>query len=135
LRNIEVKLCSLVGTVMRCRGTAPKAKSRLQGTARNCPKFATKGAFSREFCTAKFAHFEIFCAAQSIGCRRYDRHACPYAHIWRAGLQLPSAALRCVLAFNPSTREVAAVDLALKLNVLAVCAVFAFVGAILLGAF
>jgi hypothetical protein len=27
------------------------------------------------------------------------------------------------------------VDLALKLNVLAVCAVFAFVGAILLGAF
>ena len=28
-----------------------------------------------------------------------------------------------------------AVDLALKLNVLAVCAVFAFVGAILLGAF
>jgi hypothetical protein len=34
-----------------------------------------------------------------------------------------------------STREAPAVDLALKLNVLAVCAVFAFVGAILLGAF
>jgi hypothetical protein len=40
-----------------------------------------------------------------------------------------------VLAFSPSTREAPAVDLALKLNVLAVCAVFAFVGAILLGAF
>jgi hypothetical protein len=34
-----------------------------------------------------------------------------------------------------STREAPTVDLALKLNVLAVCAVFAFVGAILLGAF
>jgi hypothetical protein len=32
-------------------------------------------------------------------------------------------------------REVPDVDLALKLNVLVVCAVFAFVGAILLGAF
>jgi hypothetical protein len=36
---------------------------------------------------------------------------------------------------NQSTREAPAVDLALKLDVLAVCAVFAFVGAILLGAF
>jgi hypothetical protein len=34
-----------------------------------------------------------------------------------------------------STREAPAVDLALKLNVLAVCAVFVFVGAVLLGAF
>jgi hypothetical protein len=51
------------------------------------------------------------------------------------GLQLPSALISCVLAFNRSTREAPAVDLALKLNVLAVCAVFAFVGAILLGAF
>jgi hypothetical protein len=32
-------------------------------------------------------------------------------------------------------REFCHVDLALKLNVLAVCAVFVFVGAILLGAF
>jgi hypothetical protein len=40
-----------------------------------------------------------------------------------------------VLVFWKSTREAPAVDLALKLNVLAVCAVFAFVGAILLGAF
>jgi hypothetical protein len=43
--------------------------------------------------------------------------------------------VRCMLASYPSTREAPAVDLALKLNVLAVCAVFAFVGAILLGAF
>jgi hypothetical protein len=34
-----------------------------------------------------------------------------------------------------SAREAPAVDLTLKLNVLAVCAVFMFVGAILLGAF
>jgi hypothetical protein len=40
-----------------------------------------------------------------------------------------------VLVFWKSTREAPAVDHALKLNVLAVCAVFAFVGAILLGAF
>jgi hypothetical protein len=39
------------------------------------------------------------------------------------------------LASHISTREAHAVDLALKLNVLAVCAVFVFVGAILLGAF
>ena len=38
-------------------------------------------------------------------------------------------------ALHTSTREAPAVDLALKLNVLAVCAVFVFVGAILLGAF
>jgi len=50
-------------------------------------------------------------------------------------VQLPSALISCVLAFISSTREAPAVDLALKLNVLAVCAVFAFVGAILLGAF
>lgn len=40
-----------------------------------------------------------------------------------------------VLVSVKSTREALAVDLTLKLNVLAVCAVFAFVGAILLGAF
>jgi len=34
-----------------------------------------------------------------------------------------------------STREAPALDLTLRLNMLAVCAVFVFVGAILLGAF
>jgi hypothetical protein len=34
-----------------------------------------------------------------------------------------------------TTKEASDVDLALKLNVLAVCAVFAFVAAVLLGAF
>ena len=41
----------------------------------------------------------------------------------------------CVSLASSSTREARAVDLALRLNVLAVCAVFVFVGAILLGAF
>lgn len=40
-----------------------------------------------------------------------------------------------MLAFNYVNKGGTAVDLALKLNVLAVTAVFAFVGAILLGAF
>jgi hypothetical protein len=42
-----------------------------------------------------------------------------------------------LLDFAPSStrREGLEVDLALKLNVLALCAVFLFVGAILLGAF
>jgi hypothetical protein len=49
-----------------------------------------------------------------------------------------SRLLNAVLCANlkvHSTREASLVDLALKLNVLAVCAVFVFVGAILLGAF
>jgi len=40
-----------------------------------------------------------------------------------------------VLAFNHVNKGGAAVDLALKLNVLAVAAVFCFVGAVLFGAF
>ena len=40
-----------------------------------------------------------------------------------------------VLSFTPETKEAADVDLAVRLNVLAVCAVFLFVGAVLLGAF
>jgi hypothetical protein len=60
-----------------------------------------------------------------------------------------SLTLRCIIALDPvaaprpaanflpshSDKGVAIVDLALKLNVLAVGAVFVFVGAILLGAF
>jgi hypothetical protein len=42
---------------------------------------------------------------------------------------------RGVLECPITTREAAAVDLSLRLNALAVCAVFVFVGAILLGAF
>jgi hypothetical protein len=51
------------------------------------------------------------------------------------GAQPASALWRCVLIFTMSTKEAAALDLTLKLNVLVVCAVFAFVGAVLLGAF
>jgi hypothetical protein len=52
----------------------------------------------------------------------------------KIGLQLPSGCgvLCLTLSLNKGGT---AVDLALKLDVLAVCAVFAFVGAILLGAF
>jgi hypothetical protein len=39
------------------------------------------------------------------------------------------------IALTSTVREARDVDMALKLNVLAVCAVFTFVGAILLGAF
>jgi hypothetical protein len=45
-------------------------------------------------------------------------------------------ASHCSASLHASTlMEVRRVDLGLKLNVLAVCAVFVFVGAILLGAF
>ena len=51
------------------------------------------------------------------------------------GLQPSSGRVRSLLVCDPTNKGGTAVDLALKLNVLAVCAVFAFVGAILLGAF
>jgi hypothetical protein len=46
-----------------------------------------------------------------------------------------STPVRFLLDFVHTNKGGTAVDLALRLNVLAVCAVFAFVGAILLGAF
>jgi hypothetical protein len=118
-----------------CMGSRDPRESAAQRIGCNCRKFATKNVAESEFCTAKFVRFVFFCAARSISCRRHERHACPYAQIWRASAQPAADAPRFMLAFCPSTREAHAVDLALKLNVLAVCAVFAFVGAILLGAF
>lgn len=41
----------------------------------------------------------------------------------------------CYVSFGITVMEVRRVDLRMKLNVLAVCAVFLFVGAIVLGAF
>lgn len=55
--------------------------------------------------------------------------------IRRCGVQQPSSLARFVLACTPRNKGGSTVDLTLRLNVLAVCAVFAFVGAILLGAF
>jgi hypothetical protein len=55
--------------------------------------------------------------------------------IRRSGAQLPSMLRRFVLACRHRNKGGSTVDLALRLNVLAVCAVFVFVGAILLGAF
>jgi hypothetical protein len=51
------------------------------------------------------------------------------------GLQPASGRARSLLVFDYINKGGTAVDLTLRLNVLAVCAVFAFVGAILLGAF
>jgi len=50
-------------------------------------------------------------------------------HVWRFGPRGASARLA------PETKEATDVDLALRLNLLAVCAVFLFIGAVLLGAF
>jgi hypothetical protein len=50
-------------------------------------------------------------------------------HVWCFG------PLRAFAILAPETKEATKVDIALKLNVLAVCAVFLFVGAVLLGAF
>ena len=51
------------------------------------------------------------------------------------GLQPASGPARFLLVFDHINKGGTAVDLTLRLNVLAVCAVFVFVGAILLGAF
>ena len=85
----------------------------------------------RELCTAKFPPLKIFCAVRSIGwaCRLW------YAQISAAHARRVMRAYDFRVSLRQSTREAPAVDLTLKLNVLAVCAVFAFVGAILLGAF
>jgi hypothetical protein len=52
-----------------------------------------------------------------------------------AGLPLLPAPQICYIPATSTVREAPDVDMALKLNVLVVCAVFTFVGAILLGAF
>jgi hypothetical protein len=96
-----------------------------------CRKFAMKPAAFGGFCTAKFSSRKIFCAVRSTSCRR---------HAWYARIQGSHAgptlsAYDFCVSLVKSTREAPAVDHTLKLNVLAVCAVFAFVGAILLGAF
>jgi hypothetical protein len=49
--------------------------------------------------------------------------------------QSPASARGMAVLLSPARKGEAAVDLALKWDVLAVCAVFAFVGAVLLGAF
>jgi hypothetical protein len=54
---------------------------------------------------------------------------------WRTRLVLASRDFRCVIRVIHLNKGGAAVDLTLRMNVLAVTAVFLFVGAILLGAF
>jgi hypothetical protein len=58
-----------------------------------------------------------------------------HANSGRRNAQLASAHGLSMLAFFHLNKGGTAVDFALRLNVLAVCAVFVFVGAVLLGAF
>jgi hypothetical protein len=71
---------------------------------------------------------------QSVGAAMPTTHVAASKNL-HAGGQPPSTPRRFVLASSYVNREARPVDLALKLNVLAVCAVFTFVGAVLLGAF
>ena len=89
----------------------------------------------REFCTAKIFWFEGFLrrAIKPLALAMPLRMPL-CARLWGRSATTFGSLAFCA-RFYPSTREAPAVDLALKLNVLAVCAVFAFVGAILLGAF
>jgi len=77
-----------------------------------------------------------FWIAQSGGCGRHAGGACGSGWLFSCA---PVRALRYAAAAcyfrRMSAREAPAVDLTLRLEVLAVCAVFVFVGAILLGAF
>jgi hypothetical protein len=65
------------------------------------------------------------------GKRRPRRRSAAAQHISFFGLPPISGSI----ASTSTVREARGVDIALKLNVLAVCAAFMFVGAILLGAF
>jgi hypothetical protein len=76
---------------------------------------------------------KFFACVQTVAYAMSATHD-PACKFHRAVTRLPSTLARYVLAFFISKRE-ALVDLALRLNVLAVCAVFMFVGAILLKAF
>jgi len=86
-------------------------------------------------CTAKYCGVEFFAPLdQSVVAAMSGAHG--HMRKFKGGwLATTFVSFAFCVRYKSSTREVAAVDLALKLNVLAVCAVFAFVGAILLGAF
>jgi hypothetical protein len=79
--------------------------------------------------------FEIFLRRAINQLSRHVRSAGRHAQICRDRLATTFGGPAFCANSYPSTREAPAVDLALKLDLLAVCAVFAFVGAILLGAF
>jgi len=74
--------------------------------------------------------------SQHVG-KRFSRNCVMQQKPAATQQEIRFCAPRCSASFHHSTTlmEVRRVDLGLKLNVLAVCAVFVFVGAILLGAF
>src|SRR5262245_2827936 len=122
-----------IGIYSLTRRTSPAfGTRRIRHFAANLP---SNTSLPGVFALPKFSRRRFFCLARSSVCHCYERTGRAPCANWVLRLQLPSALICCVLAFICSTREAPAVDLALKLNVLAVCAVFAFVGAILLGAF
>ena len=67
----------------------------------------------------------------SLTIAEFSGARCAPQQLSRFGFRRQSA----TIPFTSTVREARDVDLALKLNVLVVCAVFTFVGAILLGAF
>src|SRR5664279_3702234 len=101
----------------------------------NCHEIFAKsqgpGIFAPLHCSAQRS---IVARDQAVAAAIPATHnaACKYR---LTGLQPTLGRVRSLLVWDPTNRGGTAVDLALKLNVLAVCAVFAFVGAILLGAF
>ena len=78
------------------------------------------------------AQMKFFCRADSVGYptkSKSGREPLAMQHVWCFGAQ------GACVKLAPETKEAPDVDLALRLNVLAVCAVFLFIGAVLLGAF
>ncbi|MDP2411171.1 MAG: hypothetical protein Q8M26_12920 [Pseudolabrys sp.] len=71
---------------------------------------------------------------QAVAAGMLKAHVC-FRKIMRSQCKRASAATLAVLDFHHVNKGGATVNLALKLNMLAVCVVFAFVGAVLFGAF
>ena len=93
---------------------------------------------------AQILHCRFFphrvCFRRTIKCLPGQLTAMPNMHVGDrkfclSGLQQASAIRPSVLDIRHFNKGGTAVDTALRLNVLAVCAVFLFVGAVLLGAF
>jgi hypothetical protein len=77
----------------------------------------------------------IFCARNQTLAVVYSPRACGGGQLCAAARKLSSERRRSLLGLPPSSKGGTAVELTLKWDVLAVGAVFLFVGAILLGAF
>jgi hypothetical protein len=98
-------------------------------------QFARNWPLARPYRSAAFLCAAFVCRDQSNSCR-----GMPVAHadsrkFHRRRRVSHSTPARSVLASRYTNKGGTTVDLSLRLNVLAVCAAFVFVGAILLGAF